>query len=146
MFADACSTSMYDDQDRSMGEAWIKKKTRRYRLYRWDAYNVVFTNTPLIMLNRGVTRYFFEQFFIHQNTRQAMPFMLLKRSISTVSSIVIAMSISRKNRTQDHFDLHALGDPESIYSQILPAALQSSLMTRAIRGFQFRYVVKDEIW
>ena len=72
LFADACATNMYDMPPLSMGEAWIKGNNSGGIGYigglRITWY---FTNdTNLMMLNRGVTKYFFDQFFNYDVTKQ----------------------------------------------------------------------------
>lgn len=147
LFADACSTNMYDDQDRSMGEAWIKKENAGGIGYiggmRITWY---FTNdTNLIMLNRGVTRYFFEQFFIHQNTRQgdalyASKTQYINGEFHSYSNVNFTQEWERKII----LTYMLLGDPEIDIFTNSTRSITKFFNDTLYEGSSLRYVVKDE--
>ena len=89
-----------------------------------------------------VTRYFFEQFFIHQNTRQGDALMLLKR-ISTVSSIVIACQFHARIERKIILTYMLLGDPNRYIHKFYPH-ITKFFNDTLYEGSSLRYVVKDE--
>ncbi len=147
LFADACATNMYDMPPLSMGEAWIKGNNSGGIGYiggmRITWY---FTNdTNLMMLNRGVTKYFFDQFFNYGYTRQGDA--LYKSKIQYIngeyhsySNINFTLEWERKI-IQTYM---LLGDPELNIFTNATRGITRFFNDTIYEGSKFELTVKDE--
>ena len=162
VFADACSTNMFDPPagDNSLGEAFIKKDRggaigyiggmRLSYYYENDSYSTC----DLCELNRGMTRLFFQEFFLNNHTKQGEA--LNEMRISYLNSVWLKNNPEWGNSYNIHeiewerknvLTYNLLGDPEvDIFTQN-PKKFGNQtfgLIPWFNEGSTFEQVIRDE--